>query len=824
MATSAGQIADLNKRFATPLEKERMFGSTLMGFPLDVDSGRDIMFASNLKQIQTLKNPEIPHVLTGYENAFGEVSHAYLQVKGDWEVVGKIEKFPTIYTLVLYNKETNTYDMVEKRTGEGLTEKFGYLYNTEKMDSLKVGDVVKDKEVLYKSTSYDENMNYRNGINALVMYQNSCSTIEDAIRISRSFANRVNTFGIDRITVSINDNDVLLLMHGDKEHGLRTLPKLGEVLNDTTLCATRRITNSRVLFDMREERLTELLPTDSEYVVPTHTYVYDINVYYNNDKPFPDNVFFKELKEYYDACCDYAAKLLEATTKIKKSGSKYTRSITDIKAKVQHWNDPEYKWKGPKDTAFNNIMVEFKTVSEASVMTGSKLVGRYGDKGVVSIITDNEYSEGGSTYINNSEFAKAFADSTGFAVDDNQRFEIVPDEKMPYLENGRRLDMMLNAPGAFRRVNPGQLYEVEINFCSECIRQHICTLKDPNEKLDIIFKYLSMLNPDAFKFYCRMCGGNIDAMSEIEIKNRHSFYDIFSDADKVVRDVFIQSIEKNGFYIHKPPALGIRYDEMRAIYEEFADIIKPYQLYVDKFGRKKIPVMRPAVVGDKYMYVLKQTTKKNFSARSTGRITKAGIPAKSTDKKDNRICDSNSPIRIGEIHNLFSQISGTTLATHNIFTRTSPLGRRALKVILESEGNPLHIQELPVLKTYVNANVEMLMARFKTMGIGYEIVTDKTLTAEKVSNMKTFFEIHGMTFMDTLKNRPYYARLIEVYFSKVRAGYPENDEQTWEVVMNDDCIKIIEPPDEIVSMVKLAMQFKKVITKSHSSTEVNNGT
>ena len=138
-----------------------MFSVSLMGFPLDVDSGRGIMFGSEVKQIQCIKDPDIPRVSTGHENMFGYVSHPYKEMKGDWKVVKKIVKSDYIYTLVLYNEKTDTYDMVEKRVGEALTEKFGYLYNTEFMDKLKVGSRVKNGDRLYVSNSIDKNGNVR---------------------------------------------------------------------------------------------------------------------------------------------------------------------------------------------------------------------------------------------------------------------------------------------------------------------------------------------------------------------------------------------------------------------------------------------------------------------------------------------------------------------------------------------------------------------------------------------------------------------------------------------------------------------------------------
>ena len=82
MKSTSNDIAALNEKFSG-INKEKMSSVSLMGFPLDVDSGRGIMFGSEVKQIQCIKDPDIPRVSTGHENMFGYVSHPYKEMKGD---------------------------------------------------------------------------------------------------------------------------------------------------------------------------------------------------------------------------------------------------------------------------------------------------------------------------------------------------------------------------------------------------------------------------------------------------------------------------------------------------------------------------------------------------------------------------------------------------------------------------------------------------------------------------------------------------------------------------------------------------------------------
>ena len=354
-----------------------MYGPTLLTWPNGVDSARLYMFTSHLKQVLTLLNPDVARIQTGYEKEFGKRNHSYKQLSGTWEVVEKIQKFSDgpIYTIVLYNRETDTYDMIEKVMAENLTEKFGFAYNTDFMDNLNPGDKVTDP-ILYKSTSYDDNMMYRYGKNANVFLSTSNDTLEDALVVRRGWAEQIHSVEIDEVQVPVNNNDVLLNLYGDDQN-YRPLPLIGEPVKNSTLCATRRINKDHVLFDFQAQNMKEINSTDTDYFVTKNSVVYDMDVYYNGDDPFPTSLFYEQLKGYYDQGCEYARKMLDKASSIKASGSNYTDNINFYISKYENWNNPDYKWKN-KDKAFANLMIKFKVRSQVSLERGAKLSGRFG--------------------------------------------------------------------------------------------------------------------------------------------------------------------------------------------------------------------------------------------------------------------------------------------------------------------------------------------------------------------------------------------------------------------------------------------------------------
>lgn len=760
----ASRYSQMNDEFQDAMY--RIWGPTLISFPSDTDSSRALMATSQQKQFLTLLNPDVPHILTGFENAFGERNRAYKKYEGHWEVIDKIDKFGdgSIFTLVLYNPKTRTYDMVEKVVAVTKTEKFGYLHNTSKMDNLQVGDTL-DDEVLYASTSYDEKMNYRLGKNALVMYSTSNPTIEDAIYVRKGWADSVQFVELDTVTVPLNDNDILINRYGD-DHDYKPFPGIGETVENNVICTTRRIIKEHLLYDFQSKNLRQSCSTDQDYFTSKNAKVYDISVYYNGDDPFPENLFHRELGVVYQACCDYADRLTRCAREIKEKCKKnpryhYTKNIPFIISKYQHVTDPDYKWKY-KEKEFAHILVTFRTYAVVSLQAGYKLVGRYGDKGVISRIASDEVAEdtGETAYIeqmvkdciiNNGPMEELSPEELAKL---SVSFHVVPDSEMPYMEDGTKLDILLNASGAIRRLNNGQLDEVDLAFQMEEIRKEICRTPDIDEKFELLFRFLEIVNRDEYKFYFR----KYSSWSQRVTVEGYTikFFDVN------MREEFIRDVEKNGIYLVKPPHARIRYDTVKAVYEAFP-FIQPVQLYLDKFGIARKKIMRKAIVGTKYMYALKQTSNKNFSARSMGRVDKKGMPQKSTDKRDNRAEISHNPLKLGEVHNLMSSISGREMAEHNIFTRSSPVGRKSLKRILQATGDPAKLHRLKIKSSYRNVNADIFNAYVKCWGIRLNFWTDVDRADDIIMDVVQPFKVRNITVLDLPSRRDLYGELFDAY-------------------------------------------------------------
>ncbi len=771
----------------------KMFGPTLLGYPLDCDSSRGYMFTSNLKQVLTLLNPDIPRVQTGFENIIGKYNTAYKKLTGTWTVEDIIYKFSnnkTIYTLILYNKMTDTYDIIEKKVAENLTEKFGYLYNTERMDALSVGDTIKD-EILYKSTSYDEHMNYRYGKNAKVYYSTSNDTLEDAVVIRKGWANQVISSEVDEVVVPINDNDIPLNLYGNDDK-YQAFPNVGERVINSTLCATRRINKNHLLYDFQPQYMKEINSTDTDFFVTHDSEIYDIDIYYNKSEPFPDNIFYHQLKLYYDDICEYSNKIYQWATDIKESGSKFTNNVTYFRSKHMHFNDSEYKWKN-KDKEFSNMLIIFKVKSLIELAPGSKIAGRYGDKGVISRITEPVQTE-----VYNNILGMMGKESTEEERDKlSKSIAIVDDDKMPYTDDFP-VDIILNMSGSIRRLNTGQLVEVELNFVGEELRKRICTLDNDQDKLDIIFRFLEIVNKDECEFYKNYYHSLDKVINKKGIN--------INLLDPKGKKDFIRDIETNGFYIVKPPDAMIRYETIATLYDEFS-FIKPLPLYINIFGTTKRRIIKDGIVGDKYMIILKQNSNKNFSARSTFRVNRANLPTKDIAKKTNRSSYARSPIRLSEIYNLMSSISGTTLAEWNIFMRSSTLGRKSLDRILETDGNPLELKQLDIKDNFINANADILNAKLKAIGLKIKFVRECDKTEDVLIDAIAPLYIDKYIIYDTPLNKLMYVTLFNEYnkylssVTLIETYEGERQDIAWDYVFNLQHIKEMDISTDIKEML-----------------------
>ena len=354
-----------------------LLGMTMLTYPNYINSMRSTMFTAHLKQFLNLLKPQFPLVFTNNENIVGELSSGYKKAKHDLEIVRKIAKFddivetPNIYKLFILDKDTDTYDVIERKVCEDLTENFGYDYINDVIDSLNEGDVVKEGDVLYRSTSYDEDMNYAYGRNVTVAYTLDPYTSEDAAIASKRICKEMTSIETESIKIGLNGNDYLLNLYGDDDT-YKPLPDIGEKVSGK-LAVLRRQFNNQLLFDFKNTSLREIHEGDSIYYIDNDVEVIDYTIFNNLDEDI-DNPFYDQINKYLESQKKYYEEILETCEMIRESGKKYTKEVDYLYKRTKFMLDRTKKWKETNDSVFP-IEIEITVRREVPLAKGCKITG-----------------------------------------------------------------------------------------------------------------------------------------------------------------------------------------------------------------------------------------------------------------------------------------------------------------------------------------------------------------------------------------------------------------------------------------------------------------
>lgn len=624
-------IDSLKKANAELTGSPSLLGITSLTYPNYVSSMRANMFTSHIKQCMTLLHPDIPYLFTHNENLVGDHSSGYKEAKKDYEVYRRISKFedivdkPFVYELIVYDKEKDEYDVIHRKSHEDLTEAFGYQYNNDFIDNLEEGDIINKGDVLYKSTSYDDYMNYGYGKNVTVAYSFDAFSSEDAAIGSKSLCDLFASIDSEVVSINLNNNDYLLNLYGDKKH-YKVLPDLGEFCSGR-IAVSRRLFNKQTLFDFKSDMLNTILDSDNVYYIGNNSRVVDITIF-NNAEERHDNPFYDQINKYLDSQTKYYNEIIETVEEIVDSGSKCSNELDYLYKRALEMVDTEKKWR-EKDSVYDNLSIKVTIMRRAPLTKGSKVTGRYGNKSVIATIRE--------------------------------------DEDMPITEDGRRVDLILNMLGIINRTTAMPLYEMFINSASRKIRHKMSELKTLKEKETLLFDYINIWNED-------QCS---------------EMYKYYKSLSKKEKESYMQDAIDDGIYIKQTPLwetkpIFYRCLDLMAKYP----FIKRDDMYIKKWG-KLHKVLTPTVVGEMYCMKLKHSDKRGFSARSTGAIDDKGLPSRSFKSKAHLEKASSSCIRFGEFETLNFSIGvlPEDLAVFHALYRTSIKGRKDIVMsMFDEEG------------------------------------------------------------------------------------------------------------------------------------------
>lgn len=672
-----------------------LVGISGLTMPRYINSMRSVMFTAHTRQFTTLINPNFPYVFTNMENLVGKHSDSYYQVKHDTVVYKKIVKYedivdrPTEYTMFLYDKKKKKYSVVIREEVEDLTEIFGYNYDNSVIDRYEEGDEIPAKTVLFKSTSYDDDMNYRFGENVCTMYTLDPHTSEDAAVISESYAKRFNNIETEKIVVKLNNNDYMLNWYGDDATDYRPIPEVGQIIEHGPFCGIRTQYNNQLLFDFKADMLMKEMDGDRLIYStgPCKGEVIDITIY-NNNEEMVETPFNAQIYKYFKAQNKYYQEIYDTCKEIIESGAEHSGDINYLYGRSRDMIDTKKRWK-EGDSAFSDMVIEFSIRKVRDIKRGQKITGRYGNKSVVA--------------------------------------KILPDDEMPYTEDGQRVDLMLNLLAIINRTTSFAIYELCITSICYQVRQKMREMESYKDKERLLF-------------------GIINDFNEIEHDYMWKAYNELDEAGqkKVIDDAIEDGIYINISPIHETIAIFYRIQNILNKY----DFLKPQKVYINRHGRK-ILTMTKHWIGSMYIMKLKQTDTKGFSARSSGATDIKGIPTRSYKSKRHMDAHSDSAIRFGEFETLNFSIAvpTTDIALFEALYRTSPEARQSLiKGMMNINNDTIKVKDK---HSYISRVAEHFNVIFKSLGAKIEYVNDDDVIKGYDDTVSYMHEVNGKNILCT---------------------------------------------------------------------------
>lgn len=636
-----------------------------LSFPSQNDSSRMIMFNSAKNQTVVPERVEKPMIFTNHEDMMGDLGSKNIRAKGNLVIDKIIKKFCDIDTPVqtkyvfTYNQDTGVYDVITRKDVEDLPEKYGFQYDNHRIDELSEGDTISVGTTLITPTCYDQFDNYGYGRNVTFIYQINDNNLEDAITVSESLAKEFTSVEVERVKVSINDNNALLNLMGDRDH-YKAFPNVGEFIKNKELCVRRTLNMNQILFDYKEPNTRKALPSDTKFF--NEGQVVDIDIYCNKSiQDVPHCSFNEQLIWYLEMNEKFNQSVVDYVGELVHSGCMITSRVKELYKRCRELLSPEYEVKDENNSKFSNIILYITVKRQVGLLRGQKLTGRHGNKGVIG--------------------------------------KIVPDHLMYHVEDGRRIDVVFDTLGVINRLNCMQLFEQSITFRAHRVLERIRETNVIKEKEKLVFPFIRCFNPT-------------------EADNVYNDYKTVCKTTAQKREWFAY-LEKYGIYINIPP-----FWREKSLYDCLLDCdklfpwIEPYNVYFyNETSHRWVKQMTKQPIGSMYVMKLKQSSKKGLSARSTGSISKKGVPEKSDDAKKFYVPYSKIPIRMGIQENtcLLISMDPDVIAKENLLHRSSPVARRKYaKAQLTSTG-PL--SGFQIDDTMTNRNVEILSAYLLSMGL-----------------------------------------------------------------------------------------------------------
>ncbi len=516
-------------------EKSGMLSTTTCMIPFleNTDGARVIMLSNQAKQMIPLKNPQPPVVQSGYESVLSNVlSNNFIKKSPcDGTIVSVTDEYITIHC----GKSNKKVDLDAKHLKSGSGKDTLSVFNP----IVKVNEKVKKDQIIAEGACMSNGAISlgRPLLIALMPYDGY--NFEDGIVINKKIIEDGKMTSLHGIVeeVIIAEEDRILF-----------IAKEGETLEKGSPLLRKTIGEIEQLIGFDEDASSDILGGQFIKKSPGGKIV-DIEVY--------SNIEFGK------------APLLDQLVKKTKK-----------KMKVE--KNEKFRIKGE---IIKGAVIRFKIEQELETGLGDKLCNRYGNKGIISLVEE--------------------------------------DNLMPRMPNGDRIDILLNPIGLIGRMNMGQLFEMYCGLISRELGRRIPMLSKA-KTASLIGNTFKYLDTSKNKLATKRLMRNIANLSAMKYKQ------------------FVEQVKKTGFYpIIIPPFQAPQKDDIGKALKTL-NLKTGYNLKLPKYNGVKTTQAVP--VGYMYISKLEHLGDAKLHARSTGPVVSKTMQPTSGKKKSggNRIGELDS--------------------------------------------------------------------------------------------------------------------------------------------------------------------------------------
>ena len=566
--------SDIKNR-TTGLNPLSTVGISAMTFPDKISTVRSNMAARHTSQYVVPTHPEFPRVYTGAEDPFGMRSSWNVTCEHDYELVHKFVKFknepisPVVY--VFRDKLTGKYKCQQVNLAENLIEKYGFRTYDRVVGNFNIGDTLPKGTPISQSSSY-VNGHYCSGVNLRIAYTVLSELTEDALIMSESGAKALEYDMVDIVTVNMKKDSYLINKYGSLQL-YKPFPNIGEFVQNDIICSIRE--NSYL-----SSTAEAMIPHINDRDFFSHGQLIDIDVYTNTES---EN---DQLNYYQRQCQEFYQEIYAFISNIVTDPYQDDISLIDMYHKAEKYL-ADAVWVTKEFIV--DTQIKFTVLKHVPIHVGQKVVGRFGNKSVIT--------------------------------------KIVPDECMPKTEDGKPIQMLANGLAVPNRIIAFATYEATMTFMQERMWEHVLKLHEQGVEHDDIVMLVA------------------DFVGAFEPRNGDELRRLYHEHPMKV----YQDIINNGVYIQIMPLneVCVR-DALIECYRKWPDILKKHKLYT-KLRHRWIELPGEYAIGYQYTWVLKQEPSKAMSAVATSKTTWYDQPVKSHlfGKKSMRHYSDN-PIKFGE--------------------------------------------------------------------------------------------------------------------------------------------------------------------------------